>query len=131
MHDPREDPRYREARQILDGYSKRDSTIDMGNLAYAIGVTLTLIDELREERDQLRAQNADLLGQLDGVVFAHNVMQAERDRLREALEVYANKRNWNRNPNGQLCNFHKDRNGPYIAMMALQEAGDEATGGKQ
>jgi len=119
MHDPREDPRYREARQILDGYSKRDSTIDMGNLAYATGVTLTLIDELREERDQLRAQNADLLGQLDGVVFAHNVMQAERDRLREVLREISLLDYANAATNGAAYEA------VTIARKALQEARNE------
>ena len=42
--------------------------------------------ELKAERNRLRHQNADLLGQLDAVVFVHNVIQSERDRLQEALD---------------------------------------------
>lgn len=47
--DPKQDPRYTEAQEILADYSQRDSTIDMGNLAYAVGSLFALIDELAEQ----------------------------------------------------------------------------------
>ena len=50
-------------------------------------------------------------------------LEDKRDRLREALKQYANKRNWKWTEYG-LCDFHNGTNGPYIAVMALQEDRD-------
>lgn len=46
------------------------------------------LERVTAERDQLRHQNAELLGQLDAIEFAHNVRLAERDRLWKAIETH-------------------------------------------
>jgi hypothetical protein len=44
---------------------------------------------------------------------------ADRERLIEALERYANKKHWHRNGHGWLNIFHHNINGPAIATEAL------------
>ena len=53
-------------------------------------------------------------------------LEAERARLREALAVYADKKNWKRDEYGHLCVFITDTNALYPALDALKgRVGDD------
>jgi hypothetical protein len=66
-----------------------------------------------------QSQDVNLMGLLDALELAYNVLQAKHDRLRKALDRIANQQHLGFR---DVRTYHEVT--AYIARKALQEAGD-------
>jgi len=86
----------------------------------------TLLDEIKQENDTLRSHARDA----EQAFQNYGEIKQENQQLREALKVYANKRNWTRN-GPHLNIFTCDTNGPYIAIKVLEREKEKSKGGRK